>query len=89
MTEDEFDALGEEAHEALCREVDALISLATVTVTFPGDQDATVQAQLLRAFADQIDQGPDVPLPPSIYSAMARETADNLDAQPVSEADHG
>jgi hypothetical protein len=35
MTEDEFEALGEEAHEALCREVDDLIRAAAITVTFP------------------------------------------------------
>jgi hypothetical protein len=40
MTEDEFDVLGEDAHEALCREVDDLIRQATVTVTFPGEQAA-------------------------------------------------
>lgn len=35
MTGDEYEALGEEAHEQLCREVDDLISKAVVTVTFP------------------------------------------------------
>lgn len=38
MTPAEAEALGEEAHEALCREVDDLISKATVTITFPGEE---------------------------------------------------
>lgn len=58
MTGEEFNALGEEAHEALCHEVDALISLATVTVTFPGDPATDAAAALALAhealkYADQ------------------------------------
>lgn len=81
----EHDTLGDEAADTLRDEVDDLIRSAVVTVTFPGDPEATIQAQLLRDFADLIDRGPDVPLRPSIYSALARETADRLDGQ----ADHG
>ncbi|MET9303212.1 hypothetical protein ABZX66_28215 [Micromonospora aurantiaca] len=39
----------------------------------------TYGAALLRDFADLIDRGPTFPLPPSIFSAMARERADDLD----------
>lgn len=35
-------------------------------------------AALLRDFADFIDRGPVTPLPPSIFSALARERADDL-----------
>lgn len=85
LAEDLFDELGEAAYDALTRKAHDLTRVAVVTVAFPGDPAAIIQAQLLRAFADKIDQGPDVPLPPSIFSALARETADDLDAQ----ADHG
>lgn len=38
----------------------------------------TYGAALLRDFADLIDRGPTFPLSPSIFSAMARERADDL-----------
>jgi hypothetical protein len=39
-----------------------------------GDQRA---AEALRYFADLIDRGPTFPLPPGIFSAMARERAND------------
>ena len=38
-----------------------------------------VGASTLRDMADRIDRGPDVPLPPSVYSALVRERADELE----------
>jgi hypothetical protein len=67
-------------------DVDDLIGKATVLVIFPGDEYANAVALLLRDFADMIDRGPDVPLPPSVYSALVRERADNLAGQAESEA---
>lgn len=36
-------------------------------------------ARILRDFADVIDRGPAVPLPPSVYSALAREHAEQIE----------
>jgi hypothetical protein len=35
-------------------------------------------AALLRDMADRIDRGPTFPLPPSVFSALIRERADDL-----------
>lgn len=70
LADAEFDELKEQ--------IDDLIRNATVTVTFPGDPGTTTAAQLIRAFADEIDRGADIPLRPSVYSALARERADAL-----------
>jgi hypothetical protein len=35
-------------------------------------------ATVLELVADDIDLGPDVPLPPSVYSALLREKADDI-----------
>ncbi|RKN38466.1 hypothetical protein [Micromonospora endolithica] len=40
----------------------------------------TYGAALLRDFADFLDRGPTFPLPPSVFSALARERADDLTA---------
>lgn len=42
---------------------------------------ATVAA--LRDMADLIDRGPAIPLPPSVISALVRERADDLAADPT------
>jgi len=38
-------------------------------------------ATALTQFADLIDRGPTFPLPPSVFSAMARERADDIRAE--------
>ena len=73
-----FDALPSDDQDALCRDIHDLMGQAVVTVTLPGDEDATTVAQILRQFADRIDAGPDMPLPPSIYSTLLREYAADL-----------
>lgn len=85
MTEDEADEAGltYEQHEEIGRTIHDLIGDATVLAIFPGDEYANAVALLLRDFADMIDRGPDVPLPPSIYSALAREAADTYTAKQV------
>lgn len=40
-----------------------------------------IKAATLREFADQIDKGPDVPLRPGVYSALAREKAQDAEQQ--------
>jgi hypothetical protein len=46
-------------------------------VTTVAEALAAERARALRDFADLIDRGPTFPLPPSIFSAMARERADD------------
>lgn len=41
--------------------------------------DREVAARALREAADRIDRGPDFPLPPSIFSALLREYAEDAE----------
>jgi len=56
---------------------------ATVSVYWadgePAADSGPSGAQALRDFADLIDRGPTFPLPPSIFSEMARERAADLE----------
>ena len=52
------------------------------------DSAVELFADWLRAFADFIDRGPTFPLPPSVFSALVRERADDLD-DVVREASRG
>ena len=44
----------------------------------PRRTEAQVKAEALREAADQIDRGPALPLPPSVFSALVRERADRI-----------
>ena len=90
MPEPEIPAAAVQAGaEALLHQFERLEDDYTLTVDYFIDEAREVLAAALphvyRDFADLIDRGPAIPLPPSIYSALARERADDLDA----EADHG
>lgn len=43
--------------------------------------DLDLKAAALREFADLIDRGPAVPLPPSVYSTLAREKAEDAEQE--------
>lgn len=43
--------------------------------------DLDIKAATLREFADLIDRGPAVPLRPSVYSALAREQAEDAERE--------
>lgn len=46
----------------------------------------TTAGEALRELANLIDRGPAIPLPPSVFSALVRERADDLDSEGTSGA---
>ena len=66
-----------EAEAAALRvQIEAALNVRTAS---PDMACQPTAAQALREAADLVDRGPDIPLPPSIYSALLRERADDLD----------
>lgn len=55
--------------------------IGMLTVALP-----LIVATELERMADQIDRGPEIPLPPSIYSALVRERAEDVRAINVEES---
>lgn len=60
---------------------DQMIAAARSAMSDSGGVLEEAIAAALRVMADEIDQGPTFPLPPSIISTLVRERADRLDPQ--------
>lgn len=66
LDEGQWDSAAEKLREALDAIRDRL------------DAGTALTAVVLRDMADSIDRGPAIPLPPSVYSALIRERADDI-----------